>query len=294
MTNQESHGARNHKDRLFSDIFSHKEYALSLFNAVNGTDYTDEGSLEIVTLESVVYITMHNDLAVCFHDSLQLFEQQSTRNPNMPLREFLYSAEEYDKWLIDHEKDVFGSTLVRIPAPRCFELYNGTANEPERTEKHLSDAFASPSPGYEWTVYLININAGKNMELMENCHPLNAYAVFVQKVREWQNAGLELKEAIDKAIDYCIENQLMAKYFAENKVGVMKMMLSEYSAKIHEKSIREESLAEGERKGRAEGRAEEQLSSIRNLMETLQLSAQQAMDALKIPMDKRKEYAEQL
>ncbi len=70
MTNQEAHGARNHKDRLFSDIFSHKEYALSLFNAVNGTDYTDEDAIEIVTLESVVYITMHNDLAVCFHDSL--------------------------------------------------------------------------------------------------------------------------------------------------------------------------------------------------------------------------------
>ncbi len=36
MANQEkAHGARNHKDRLFSDIFSHKEYALSLSNAVN-------------------------------------------------------------------------------------------------------------------------------------------------------------------------------------------------------------------------------------------------------------------
>ncbi len=68
------------------------------------------------------------------------------------------------------------------------------------------------------------------------------------------------------------------------------MMLTEYSAKIHEKAIRAEERAEG----RAEGRTEEQMSSIRNLMETLQLSAQQAMDALKIPMDKRKEYAEQL
>ncbi len=184
----------------------------------------------------------------------------------MPLREFLYSAEEYDKWLIDHEKDVFGRTLVRIPAPRCFELYNGTANEPERTEKHLSYAFSHPSPGYEWTVYLININAGKNRELMEKCHPLNAYAVFVQKVREWQEAGLELKEAIDKAIEYCIENQLMAKYFAENKVGVMKMMLSEYSAKIHEKSIREESERKGRAEGRAEGRADGMTEMVKNFL----------------------------
>ncbi len=50
--------------------------------------------------------------------------------------------------------------------------------------------------------------------------------------------------------------------------------------------VLQEGLAEGERKT--------ELSSIRNLMETMQLTAQQAMYALKIPEDKRKEYAEQL
>ena len=37
---------RNHKDRLFCDLFSDKENALSLFNAVSGTDYTDLDALE--------------------------------------------------------------------------------------------------------------------------------------------------------------------------------------------------------------------------------------------------------
>ncbi len=66
----------------------------------------------------------------------------------------------------------------------------------------------------------------------------------------------------------------------------MKMMLSEYSAKIHEKAIREES--------ECNGRTKEQLSSIRNLMKNLGLSADKAMTALDIPMEKRNEYAEQL
>ncbi len=60
----------------------------------------------------------------------------------------------------------------------------------------------------------------------------------------------------------------------------------------------EDAREEGERKGRAEGerkgRAEEQMASIRNLMETLQLTARQAMDALKIPEEKQKRYIEQL
>jgi hypothetical protein len=120
---QKAHGARNHKDRLFCDIFSIKENALSLFNATNDTDYTDADALEVYTLKDVVYIGMHNDLAMCVHGFMDLFEQQSTKSANMPLREFLYSADIYDKWLVRNKKNLFGKKLVKIPAPKCFELY---------------------------------------------------------------------------------------------------------------------------------------------------------------------------
>ena len=75
---------RNQKDKLFYALFSEKENALSLYNAVSGTSYTDVENLEIVTLEDVLYLTMRNDMALCFHDDLDLFEHQSTPNPNMP------------------------------------------------------------------------------------------------------------------------------------------------------------------------------------------------------------------
>ena len=41
---------------------------------------------------------------------------------------------------------------------------------------------------------------------------------------------------------------------------------------------------------RAEAKKETMLKSIRNLMETMNLTAQQAMDALKVPADKQKDY----
>ena len=47
--------------------------------------------------------------------------------------------------------------------------------------------------------------------------------------------------------------------------------------------------AEGKAEGRAEGKAEERLSSVRSLMETLGLSAEKAMDALKIFGKERQE-----
>ncbi len=244
-TRRKPHGARNHKDMLFCDIFSIKEYALSLFNAANDTDYTDVEGMEIYTINEVVYITMHNDLAVCFHGFMELFEQQSTKSANIPLREFLYSADEYDKWLIRNKADLLNTKLVKIPAPKCFELYNGTENEPELSEKHLSDAFMHPSPGYEWTVYVINVNAGKNKKIMDRCMPLRAYAEFVQRVRDNNAAGMKLDDAVDEAVDYCIQNDLLADYFAENRGRVVKMMLTEYASKIHLKKIREEGRAEG-------------------------------------------------
>ena len=48
----------------------------------------------------------------------------------MPLWEFLYSAEEYAKWINRNEKDLFGEKLVQIPAPKCFERYNSEEDVP--------------------------------------------------------------------------------------------------------------------------------------------------------------------
>ena len=81
---------RRHKDGLFCRLFAEKENALSLYNALTGSSYTSADGLEIVTLEDAVYLSQKNDCAVCVQSSLALFEQQSSWNPNMPLRGLLY------------------------------------------------------------------------------------------------------------------------------------------------------------------------------------------------------------
>ena len=52
----------NTRDRLFCYIFgseAHKEWTLSLYNAVNGTAYTDPEQISITTIEQVQYMGMH-------------------------------------------------------------------------------------------------------------------------------------------------------------------------------------------------------------------------------------------
>ena len=68
------------------------------------------------------------------------------------------------------------------------------------------------------------------------------------------------------------------EFLKDNKRGVRKM------CKVIEDLFAEE-LAEG----RKESKKETLLDSIRNLMETMKWSAEQAMDALKIPVDKQNE-----
>ena len=53
-------------------------------------------------------------------------------------------------------------------------------------------------------------------------------------------------------------------------------------------------LKQQRREGYNEGKETERLNTIRNLMATLNLTAQQAMDAMKIPISEQKKYATQV
>ena len=64
-------------------------------------------------------------------------------------------------------------------------LYNGPETDCpyDQMELKLSDLFEIPSPGYEWTTYVININEGHNQELMAACELLNNYSGFVRIIK---------------------------------------------------------------------------------------------------------------
>ena len=69
---------RNYKDTVFRMLFSDRKNLLSLYNAVNQSDYNNPDDLEIVTLENAIYMGMKNDLAFIMDTNLYLYEHQST------------------------------------------------------------------------------------------------------------------------------------------------------------------------------------------------------------------------
>ena len=57
---------KKYKDRLFRFIFGdegRKENTLDLYNALNGSNYSDPRQLELTTIEDTLYLSMKNDLS---------------------------------------------------------------------------------------------------------------------------------------------------------------------------------------------------------------------------------------
>lgn len=152
---------RNHKDTVFRMIYKNPRELLELYNSVNESDYTDPDLLKINTLENAIYTNVKNDVSFVFDCSLNLYEHQSTINPNMPLRMLEYVADVLQKLIL--QEDLYGERLILIPTPRFIVFYNGTRDQPERLEYRLSSAFEKPMdrPELELIVTVLNINEGK-------------------------------------------------------------------------------------------------------------------------------------
>ena len=87
---------RQYKDRLFKFLFGnpeHRDWTLSLYNAVNGTAYENPDDITFTTIENAVYMGMRNDVSLLLADTMDFYEQQSTYNPNMPMRFLVYALD---------------------------------------------------------------------------------------------------------------------------------------------------------------------------------------------------------
>jgi len=184
---------------------------------------------------------------------MTLFEQQSSYNPNMPLRGFLYFAQLLGVWLKENGllSKLYGSTLIKLPNPNYIVFYNGMRDSPDMEEMNLSKAFEVPdnSGRYKWTAQVYNINAGHNEELLNACKPLKDYSDFINKVKEKLRNGKKIKEAVTQAVDWAIEQDLLDGYFKRKKSEVIEMALTEFDELEFAKMVREEGEAEGIKKG---------------------------------------------
>ena len=237
---------REYKDRLFRLIFAdeaNKSNTLALYNALNNSNYTNEEDLEITTLKDVIYIHMKNDLSFIIADSMNLYEQQASHNPNMPLRGLLYFSDLYEKYLSTRGLSLHVNTLVKIPTPNYVVFYNGTKSRPAKEILLLSDSFLNPSKtgNFEWTATVINLNHKDNHTLLENCRPLYEYTYLVSKIQTFQKT-MSIGNAVNKAVNECIKENILADFLTAHRSEVLQVYLAEVNEDVLKKNLK----AEGE------------------------------------------------
>ena len=277
---------RIYKDRLYKMIFNNKSELLKLYNAINGTHYNDPAMLTITTLDNAIYMTMENDLSFIIDMRLALYEQQSTVNPNLPLRFLMYITDIYSAYTKD--MNIYGSKKVQIPLPSFVIFYNGVKSQPDRTEFLLSELFhpTTDQPALELKAVMLNINKGHNQELMNACHTLRDYSEYVARIRTY-SAEMPLTVAVEKAITECIHENILRDFLLKNRAEAKAMSIYEYDEEKTLRMFREEGYEDGERNGKIQATIEMclefNLSSdaiVQKLMTKFQFSENQAQEYL--------------
>ncbi len=284
---------RQYKDSLFRFIFGreeNKQNLLDLYNALNNSDYKNKDDLQINTLDNVIYMSMKNDVSFLLDSQMVLLEHQSTFNPNMPLRGFLYFAKLYESMLTIkmNKKTIYWPKLVKIPTPHFIVLYNGEDKDiGDYITLKLSDAFEYPdkTKGYEWSAKMINVNYGRNKELLLKCKKLRDYSYFVDAVRKFSKK-YHFSTAIDKAVDKCIEEDVLADILQKYRAEVKSMLLTEFDEEREWKLIAEGFEEIGYEKGVEEGK-KEGIKGIIKIMISKGKSREEIIDLINIS---EKEY----
>ncbi len=251
-------GNREYKSDVFSMLMEDKRNALSLYNALNHSAYTNPEDVQICTLNKGISLTVRNDASFVLDSSISIYEHQSSVCPNMPLRCLIYVSNHLEKWV--KNTNIYGRKLVKIPVPKFAVFYNGKEEQPEKYEYKLSDCFEkiTDEPQLELKCTVYNINKGNNAELLKKCSFLKEYMEFVDRVRYYldNDNDTDLHHAIEKAIDYCIKEGVLQEFLMTHREEVVKVTNLDYTYERQIELEREDAREEGREEGKTVGKAD--------------------------------------
>ena len=257
MTEKRDNVAVKYKDNVFCMLYREKENLLDLYNALRGSDYTNVDDLQVTTLNGGSYMKYKNDASFVLNMSLYMFEQQSSKNENMPLRFLHYLSDVYREMF---SNDVLHRrSMIKIPVPHFVTFYNGLEKWIEEEEEiKLSDMYEIPvdNPQLELKVRVININ--RDADILSKCETLRGYMTFVNKTRcKTQVEKKDVKQAVLEAIDECMEENILVDFFEKHREEVVEVSIYDYDEEKVRKTLadeaREEGVAEGIKEGIKEG-----------------------------------------
>ena len=257
---------RIYRDSIFRSYFREPENFVQLCNAVTGLNLTAEEVTEN-TVEDVLFSNPRNDVSFnagnyCFI----FFEHQSTRNFNMPVRMLYYLTVLYRSIIPDDL--IYKGKQIKLPAPKFFVFYNGAEPCPEKSVMKLSDAF-SMAADVELTVDVYNVNYNPNFEILRECRSIHDYSYFINAIEVNKRAGMKLNDAVLKAMDTCIKEDIMRDYLNLRRREVFEVLNLVWNEEDAHRSYyeqgREDGIEQGIKQGIEQGKASTKFEMVKNL-----------------------------
>ena len=88
---------------------------------------------------------------------------------------------------------------------------------------------------------------------MEQCQILREYAIYVARVRKYAKY-MQLETAVQKAVDECIQEEILEEFLRKNRAEVIAVSIFEYDKEEEERKLRKAEYEAGVESGIAEGK----------------------------------------
>ena len=286
------------KDSLFTHMFGDesKEYLLKLYQALHPEDLeTGVENLKIISIENALSNDIYNDLGFIANDRLVvLVEAQSTWSVNILVRLYLYLAKTYQTYIFSHKElksKLYSDSKITLPKAELYVLYAGKQNG-KPSQMSLKEEFLGEDGKVDLRANVIFADENRNDIIGEYL----AFCTILKEQLMLYNG--DKQKAIQATISICIEQGKLLRYLSEHRREVEEYMfallsdeeLKEAYGDYRESIGEERGLKIGEEKGEKHGKEMGLLTAIEKLMKNKGFSADEAMEILDIPEEKREEY----
>lgn len=87
---------------------------------------------------------------------------------------------------------------------------------------------------------------------MEQCQILREYAIYVARVRKYAKY-MQLETAVQKAVDECIQEEILEEFLRKNRAEVIAVSIFEYDKEEEERKLRKAEFEAVEQSGIQKG-----------------------------------------
>ena len=254
----------NNRDSLFKQTFSVPENFVDLYHACSGVRISPKDIVPFGLGSEHLRKPLTNDVSFLTADDklIIIAEHQSTPNPNMPQREFLYYASLLHNWLVANGIELSQMKKIDVPMPEFYVVYNGKRGYNAKN-LHFGNDFITIN------VKLINLNQqveDGDLDMLDKQNMLVGYTYFYQQYDEAKDRGDTSEQAFAYATQQCEVHGYYTKMTERSDFKMTGPLLM-----TREEDLRWQGYYEGQEDGREEGREEGRGEGIAHSAEKLLL-----------------------